>query len=183
MPTAARRSRTASRRDRVVSEQVAYQMVSMLEDVVERGTGASARSLGVTFPAAGKTGTTDQLQGRLVRRLLLDAGSRRLGGLRSAGADRPQRLRRARRPADLGGFHDPRRPRPPPRPIRSPRRAAPGELCRVSYLQPMQDVSALHRVLQERRQHSHPPLPDPHRSAQAARRASGRGPLLLDRKA
>jgi len=46
-------------RERILSEQVAFQMTSMLRDVVERGTGASARALGVRGPIAGKTGTTD----------------------------------------------------------------------------------------------------------------------------
>ncbi len=46
----------------VISEGIAYQMVSMLADVVDVGTGASARSLGVRFPAAGKTGTTDDFK-------------------------------------------------------------------------------------------------------------------------
>jgi 1A family penicillin-binding protein len=46
----------------VISESVAYQMVSMLADVVDVGTGAAARSLGVRFPAAGKTGTTDDFK-------------------------------------------------------------------------------------------------------------------------
>jgi len=43
----------------IVSPAVAFQMTSMLRDVVERGTGAPARSLGVRGPVAGKTGTTD----------------------------------------------------------------------------------------------------------------------------
>ena len=34
-------------------------MVTMLRDVIERGTGASARALGVRGPIGGKTGTTD----------------------------------------------------------------------------------------------------------------------------
>ncbi|HZA96120.1 MAG TPA: transglycosylase domain-containing protein, partial [Burkholderiaceae bacterium] len=46
----------------VISEAVAYQMVSMLADVVDVGTGAAARSFGVRFPAAGKTGTTDDFK-------------------------------------------------------------------------------------------------------------------------
>jgi 1A family penicillin-binding protein len=46
-------------RDRVLSPEVAFQMTAMLRDVVERGTGAAARSLGVRGPVAGKTGTTD----------------------------------------------------------------------------------------------------------------------------
>lgn len=46
----------------VISEAVAYQMVSMLSDVIDTGTGAAARSLGVRFAAAGKTGTTDDFK-------------------------------------------------------------------------------------------------------------------------
>jgi penicillin-binding protein 1A len=49
--------------ERVISEQVAYQMVSMLEDVVDRGTASPARTAyGVQFPVAGKTGTTDDFK-------------------------------------------------------------------------------------------------------------------------
>jgi penicillin-binding protein 1A len=44
---------------RVISEQTAFQMVTLLEDVIERGTGTAARARGVSFPAAGKTGTTN----------------------------------------------------------------------------------------------------------------------------
>jgi len=47
-------------RERITSEAVAFQMTSMLRDVVERGTGAQARALGVRGPIGGKTGTTDQ---------------------------------------------------------------------------------------------------------------------------
>jgi len=49
-------------RQPVISDAVAYQMVSMLADVVDIGTGAGARSLGVRFPAGGKTGTTDDFK-------------------------------------------------------------------------------------------------------------------------
>jgi membrane carboxypeptidase/penicillin-binding protein len=46
----------------ILSEAAAYQMVSMLADVVDVGTGAAARSLGVRFAAGGKTGTTDEFK-------------------------------------------------------------------------------------------------------------------------
>ena len=46
-------------REQILSEQVAFQMVTMLQDVVERGTGASARQLGVRGPVGGKTGSTN----------------------------------------------------------------------------------------------------------------------------
>jgi membrane carboxypeptidase/penicillin-binding protein len=46
-------------RERILSEQVAFQMVTMLQDVVDRGTGAGARRLGVQGPVGGKTGSTN----------------------------------------------------------------------------------------------------------------------------
>jgi 1A family penicillin-binding protein len=49
-------------RQSVISAASAFQMVSMLEDVLDTGTAAAARSLGVRFPAAGKTGTTDDFK-------------------------------------------------------------------------------------------------------------------------
>lgn len=50
------------RRQRVISEETAFQMVSLMRDVLDRGTGASARARGVVFPAGGKTGTTNDGQ-------------------------------------------------------------------------------------------------------------------------
>ena len=44
---------------RVLSESTAYLMASMLADVVNHGTGYSARQSGFRLPAGGKTGTTD----------------------------------------------------------------------------------------------------------------------------
>lgn len=52
----------AAQGERVMSEETAFQMVSMLEDVVERGTGASARQSGIKSPIAGKTGTTNDFK-------------------------------------------------------------------------------------------------------------------------
>ena len=46
-------------REQILSEQVAFQMVTMLQDVVDRGTGSAARRLGVRGPVGGKTGTTN----------------------------------------------------------------------------------------------------------------------------
>src|SRR5688572_14184872 len=44
---------------RVLSESTAFLMASMLSDVVNHGTGYSARQNGFKLPAGGKTGTTD----------------------------------------------------------------------------------------------------------------------------
>jgi penicillin-binding protein 1A len=48
--------------DRIISPETAFQMVSMLRDVIDRGTGAPAKRLGILFPAAGKTGTTNEFK-------------------------------------------------------------------------------------------------------------------------
>jgi penicillin-binding protein 1A len=46
-------------KERVISEETAFQMVSLMRDVLDRGTGNAARLRGVTFPSGGKTGTTN----------------------------------------------------------------------------------------------------------------------------
>ena len=45
-------------KSRVMSSEAAFQMVTILQDVVTRGTGAPARALGVRGDVGGKTGTT-----------------------------------------------------------------------------------------------------------------------------
>ncbi len=45
--------------ERVILAETAFQMVSLMRDVLDRGTGSSARARGVVFPAGGKTGTTN----------------------------------------------------------------------------------------------------------------------------
>ncbi|HEV8254874.1 MAG TPA: PBP1A family penicillin-binding protein [Vicinamibacteria bacterium] len=47
---------------RVISEPAAFQALTMLRDVVDLGTGAPVRELGLRFPVAGKTGTTDDFK-------------------------------------------------------------------------------------------------------------------------
>jgi penicillin-binding protein 1B len=42
----------------VLDPRVAYLTTSLMEDVIDRGTGASVRAMGFTAPAAGKTGTS-----------------------------------------------------------------------------------------------------------------------------
>ena len=46
-------------KDQILSPQIAYQMVTMLQDVVTRGTGSAARAYGVRGAIGGKTGTTN----------------------------------------------------------------------------------------------------------------------------
>jgi penicillin-binding protein 1B len=46
-------------RERVLAPEVSYLMTSVLQGVVDHGTAAAARRMGVTGPLAGKTGTTN----------------------------------------------------------------------------------------------------------------------------
>src|SRR5687768_13423506 len=46
-------------RERILDEEIAFQMVTMLQDVVARGTGAGARNYGVRGAIGGKTGSTN----------------------------------------------------------------------------------------------------------------------------
>lgn len=48
--------------NRVIEPEVAFQMVSMLRDAVDRGTGSAVRQHGVRFPVGGKTGTTNEFK-------------------------------------------------------------------------------------------------------------------------
>ncbi len=52
--------RDAPRPVEVLSEETASVMTSMLQSVMDHGTGVPARARGFTYPAAGKTGTMDE---------------------------------------------------------------------------------------------------------------------------
>lgn len=47
---------------RVLEPDLSYQIVDMLQGVLDRGSGAVVRRLGFTLPAAGKTGTTNSFK-------------------------------------------------------------------------------------------------------------------------
>ncbi|HEY6097683.1 MAG TPA: penicillin-binding transpeptidase domain-containing protein, partial [Candidatus Deferrimicrobium sp.] len=51
-----------SREDGAVDPRAAYLVTHALEGVLDRGTARSARDAGIDFPAAGKTGTTDDFR-------------------------------------------------------------------------------------------------------------------------
>ena len=56
--------------DQVISPQSAYQVTSMLEGVIKRGTGKSLRDLNLDL--AGKTGTTNSKKTALSKSLLIN---------------------------------------------------------------------------------------------------------------
>ncbi len=127
------------RRDRVLREEVAFQMVSMLGDVVDRGTAVGARSLGVTFPAAGKTGTTDQFRDAW----FVGFSTSLVAGV-WVGYDQPAPIgtnaygARIALPIWADFMTHAARLHPPGRFV-APANLRAEPLCRVSYLKPMQD--------------------------------------------
>ena len=120
-------------REQILSEQVAFQMVTMLQDVVDRGTGASARRLGVRGPFGGKTGSTNDYRDAW----FVGFSSSVVVGV-WVGFDQPERIQsrrlgRARRAADLGRLHAARLGRLPAEPIAPPADLRSEELCLISY--------------------------------------------------
>ncbi|PJZ68444.1 carboxypeptidase [Leptospira perolatii] len=57
-----RKEMESKERKRLVSPEVSYIITSMMQDVISKGTGTGARAYGLTRPAAGKTGTTNNFR-------------------------------------------------------------------------------------------------------------------------
>ena len=72
---------------RCISPAVGYVMNELLRDVIRKGTGTEAKSLGLTVPAAGKTGTTNDYKDAW----FVGYTSRLTCGV-WVGMDRPQRI-------------------------------------------------------------------------------------------
>ncbi len=124
--------------ERVLSPASAFQMVSMLEDVVDRGTASSARAYGVRFAIGGKTGTTNEFKDAW----FIGFSSAVVAGV-WVGFDQPATIGR-----DAYGSHvalpiwadfmkRTTRARPPDR-FAPPPGLREEPLCRVSYLRPVE---------------------------------------------
>ena len=98
--------RIVSNRERVIDPVTAYQVTSMMQGVVQRGT-AAATVGGALIPAAlaGKTGTTNDAPRRVVRGLFIDHRGRMLHRLRPASQPRQPRLGRRHVRACLRRVH------------------------------------------------------------------------------
>jgi membrane carboxypeptidase/penicillin-binding protein len=124
-------------RVRAVSPAVAFQITSMLEDVVNRGTGNVVRSHGVTFPVAGKTGTTNEFKDAWF------AGySSSLVAVVWVGYDQPATMGRDAFGAKIAGpiwsdFMRRAARAYPPKPFLAPGDVRAVTLCRVSYTKPV----------------------------------------------
>ena len=130
--------RTNIESEQVLSPQVAFQMLTMLEDVIDRGTGAAARRLGVHGAVGGKTGTTNDYR---------DAW---FVGFNSAvvaavwvGYDQPERIREGGTGARVAlpiwaDFMRRTAQRLPAHAFQAPGDLRTEELCRISYLRPVE---------------------------------------------
>jgi penicillin-binding protein 1A len=121
-------------RRRVLAPAAAFQTLSMLRDVVMRGTGAAAQSLG--FPVAGKTGTTDDY-----RDAWFVGFSSRLAAGVWVGFDRPQPIGDGASAARVAlpiwtAFMRTAAAVLPPGDFAAPRELRAVELCSVSFEKP-----------------------------------------------
>jgi membrane carboxypeptidase/penicillin-binding protein len=124
-------------REQILSEQVAFQMVTMLQDVVDRGTGASARRAGVRGYVAGKTGSTNDYRDAW----FVGFSSKVVVGV-WVGFDQPERIMAAGSGARVAlpiwsDFMRRVARRFPPDAFDAPAGMQTEELCRVSYHRPL----------------------------------------------
>jgi membrane carboxypeptidase/penicillin-binding protein len=113
-------------------------MVSMLQDVVDRGTGAAARRLGVTGRVAGKTGTTNDYHDAW----FVGFSSTVVAGV-WVGFDQPQKIRDGASGSRIAlpiwaDFMRRTAKRLPQTGIEPPSDLRDEELCLVSYLRPVE---------------------------------------------
>jgi membrane carboxypeptidase/penicillin-binding protein len=130
--------RVHTERDRILSPQVSFQMVTMLQDVINRGTGASARRLGVRGAVGGKTGSTNDYRDAW----FVGFSSSVVVGV-WVGFDQPVRIRAGGSGARIAlpiwsDFMRRVAGHRPPAPIEQPPDLQPEELCLLSYHRPVE---------------------------------------------
>jgi penicillin-binding protein 1A len=136
-------------RERVISEQSAFQMVSMLSDVMDRGTGTSARAAGVRFPVGGKTGTTNDFKDAW----FVGFSSSMVVGV-WVGHDQPKTIAREAYGSRFAlpiwaDFMRRTAGRRPPQAFDVPAGLQEEELCSISYLRPVEGCPVYTEYLKE----------------------------------
>ena len=125
-------------RERILPEDVAFQMVTMLQDVVARGTGASARAYGLRGPVGGKTGSTNDYRDAW----FVGFNSSVVVGV-WAGFDQPQKIREGGSGARIAlpiwaDFMRRTARLLPAQPLEPPLTLHRQELCLLSYQRPLE---------------------------------------------
>ena len=159
--------------ERVLSAESSFQMVSMLEDVIDRGTAAAARNWGIRFPAGGKTGTTNDFKDAW----FVGFSSSVVVGV-WVGFDQPKTIA-----ADAYGaryalpiwsdFMRRIARRRVPREFTIPAGLHAAQLCSVSYLRPVESCPVYTEYFKEGDDVPSPPVP----GAPRHREAAGQAPL------
>jgi membrane carboxypeptidase/penicillin-binding protein len=122
----------------VLTPEVAFQMLTMLEDVIDRGTGAAARRLGVHGAVGGKTGTTNDYRDAW----FVGFNSAVVAGV-WVGYDQPTRIREGGTGARVAlpiwaDFMRRTAQRLPAHAFEPPGDMRSEDLCHVSYLRPVE---------------------------------------------
>jgi len=130
--------RTNIETEPVLSPEVSFQMLTMLEDVVDRGTGAAARTLGVHGAVAGKNGTTNDYHDAW----FVGFNSAVVAGV-WVGYDQPTRIRAGGTGARVAlpiwaDFMRRTAQRLPAHAFEPPGDMRSEELCHISYLRPVE---------------------------------------------
>ena len=125
-------------REQVLSPQVAFQMVTMLQDVVNRGTASGVRAMGVRGAIGGKTGSTNEYRDAW----FVGFNSSVVVGV-WVGFDQPQTIRAGGSGARMAlpiwaGFMRRTAGRLPAQPFAPPGDLQPQEICRHSYQRPVE---------------------------------------------
>jgi 1A family penicillin-binding protein len=125
-------------RERILREDVAFQMVTMLQDVVARGTGASARAYRLRGPIGGKTGSTNDYRDAW----FVGFNSSVVVGV-WAGFDQPQKIREGGSGSRIalpiwGDFMRRTARLLPSGSFEPPLNLRPQELCLLSYQRPLE---------------------------------------------
>ena len=126
------------RRERILPEPVAYQMLTMLQDVVNRGTGRAARLSGVRGSIGGKTGTTNDYRDAW----FVGFSSSVVAGV-WVGFDQPEKIREGASGSAVAlpiwaDFMRRTARRLPSTTFKPPAGLHAQELCRVSYQRPVE---------------------------------------------
>ena len=124
-------------RDQILSPAAAFQMVTMLQDVVARGTGSSAQALGITGAIGGKTGSTNDYRDAW----FVGFNSSVVVGVWT-GFDQPQTIRQGGTGARVAlpiwaEFMRRVQRRLPARAFDAPAGLEPHEMCALSYQRPL----------------------------------------------
>ncbi|HXD17389.1 MAG TPA: PBP1A family penicillin-binding protein [Vicinamibacterales bacterium] len=130
--------RTNIESEQVLSPEVAFQMLTMLEDVIDRGTGAAARRLGVRGAVGGKTGTTNEYRDAW----FVGFNSAVVAGV-WVGYDQPERIREGGTGARVAlpiwaDFMRRTAQRLPAHAFEPPGELRSEDLCHLSYLRPVE---------------------------------------------